>query len=67
MVDEIEIYLQRAAPPGHRRGGEPARGDIEGNAPPVIDPRRQREPDLADHLRPQMQGRAGIGPGGIIQ
>lgn len=31
--------------------------------PPVVDPGRQRQADLADDLRPEVQGRAGILPG----
>ena len=49
-------------PVGDRRGREPARGHVERDVPRVIDPGRQREADLADDLRPQVQGRVGVPP-----
>ena len=56
-----------AFPCRHRTGGEAARGDVKRDGPPVVRKRREREPDLADDLGPQVQRGAGIGPGGIVQ
>ena len=64
MVDEIEVDLEAARAVRHRRGREPARGHIERHLPPVIDQRRLRQADLADHLRPKLQRRAGVAPFG---
>ena len=50
-----------------RRRAEPARADVERHVPAVVEPGRQREPDLADDLRPAMQGRAGLAPGGVVE
>src|SRR5262249_27479721 len=67
MVDEIEIDLKADASPRNWRGGQPARGHIERYMPRVIEPWCQCQPDLADHLRPQMQRIASILPRGIRQ
>ena len=52
---------------GDRRGGQPARGHVERDVPGMIEPRRQRQADLAGDLRPQMQRRGGVLPRGIGQ
>ena len=64
VVDEIEIDLEATGAIGDRRGGEPARGDVERDVPPVIGHRRQRQADLADHLGPELQRGAGLAPFG---
>ena len=64
VVDEIEIDLEAARAIGDRRGGEPARGDVEHHVPPVIGHGRQRQADLADDLGPELQRRAGVAPFG---
>ena len=46
----------------HRRGGQAARGHVERHVPPMIDRRGEREPDLADDLRPHVQCGAGLLP-----
>ncbi len=62
VIDEVEIDLELASAGRHRSGGQPARGHIERDVPGMVQPWRQREADLADHLGPQMQRRAGVAP-----
>src|SRR5262245_59676013 len=64
---EIERHLEYAHVMRYRARGQSARVDIERDVPAVIEPWRRREPDLADDLRPEMQGRAGLFPFGIWQ
>ena len=61
--DEIEIELKAAIAVGDERGGKAAWRRIKHDVPGLIEPRRLREADLADDLRPQMQRRIGILPG----
>jgi hypothetical protein len=67
VVDKIELNGESAAIRGNRRRAEPAGGDMEGDVPRVVEPRCQRQPHLADHLRPQMQRFAGVLPCGERQ
>ena len=67
MVDEVEVDLEDFAADMDRRRAQAARADVERHMPAVVQPRRQREADLADHLRPAMQGRARVAPGGIVE
>ena len=60
--EKVEVDLHVPAPVRHRRRAQSAGGDVERDLPPVVHHGRQREPDLADHLRPQVQGRAGVLP-----
>ena len=64
---KIEIDLERARAVRNRPGGQPARGDVERDVPGMIEPGRARQPDLADNLRPQLQRRGGVRPGGVRQ
>ena len=65
--DEVEIDLERLAAERDRRGAEPARGDVQRHLPAVVEPRRQREADLADNLRPKLQRGRGVPPLGMIE
>ena len=62
VVDEVEVDLKRAQPLRNRGRRQSARGDVEGAVPPVIDRRALPEPNLADDLRPHVQGRTRVGP-----
>src|SRR5450756_1529696 len=55
MIDEVEVDLEAAHAVWNGRRRQPARGDIERDMPGMIEPRRAREPDLADDLGPQVQ------------
>src|SRR6185312_16251287 len=63
VLDEIELDLQTPAVTGHRRSRQPPSRHVKGDMPRMIEPWRQREPDLADNLRPQMQRVARVPPG----
>jgi hypothetical protein len=63
VVEKIEIDLEAAAAIGNGRRGQSAHRDVERDVPGMVLPGRQREPDLADDLRHQMQRRARIAPG----
>src|SRR6185437_8588032 len=63
--DEVELDLEDLAPEWDRRGAESARRHVERHLPTVVEPGSEREPHLADDLRPQLQGRGGIAPGGV--
>src|ERR1700723_1518085 len=62
VIDEVEVDLERAHAVRDRRGRKPARGDVKGNVPGVVEPGGPREADLADDLGPQMQRRVGFTP-----
>ena len=62
MIDKIEVDLERAFSVRNGRGPEPARRDVQDDLPPVVLHRREREPRLADDLRPELQGVAGLLP-----
>src|SRR5208282_532829 len=55
MLVEVEFDFEGALGVWNGRRAEPARGDIEGHMPGVIEPWRQGEPYLAGDLRPEMQ------------
>jgi len=55
VVDEIEVNLEGAIAVWNRRGGQAMRRHVEHDMPGVIEPRRLREPDLANDLRPEVQ------------
>src|SRR5689334_21801187 len=57
MVHEVEFDVEDAAAIRNRRGRESARTDVERGLPPVILMRAERQPDLADDLRPHVQRR----------
>lgn len=63
MPVEVEFDLKNAFGVRNGRRAEPARCDIEGHMPGMIEPWRQGEPYLAGDLRPKMQRLAGICPG----
>ncbi len=60
--EKIEFDIEEPVAVGDRRGRQPAWAHIEGDLPPVIEQRGVREPDLADDLRPHMQGLACVRP-----
>ena len=62
MRDEIEFEFEDIVADGHRRSAEAARGDVKRYLPAMIQPRRQLQPDLADDLRPELQGRDRVAP-----
>ena len=55
MIDEIEVDLKCPEAFWYRRGRQPPCGDVQRNMPGMIQPRRARQTNLADNLRPQMQ------------
>ena len=59
VLDEVEIHLERSVPVRDRRGRQAAGGHVQRHVPPVVERRRQSEPDLADDLDPPVQGRDG--------
>ena len=67
MLVEVEFDLKNAFGVRNGRRAEPARCDIEGHMPGMIEPWRQGEPYLAGDLRPKMQRLAGIFPGFVRQ
>ena len=50
-----------------RRGPESACGHVERNLPAVVQPGRQRQPDLPYDLGPELQRHRGVAPRGIGQ
>ena len=56
VVDEVEVDLESRSPYGIGESSGP-RGHIERHMPPVVERRRQGQPDLADDLEPHMQRR----------
>ena len=62
VFDEIEVDFEDPFLVGHRRCGEAAGGDIKRDVPRMIDPGRERHPDLAHNLRPHVEGRTGVTP-----
>src|SRR2546423_12559409 len=55
MIDEIEVDLKCPEAVWYRRGRQPACGDVQRNMPGMIQPRRARQTNLADDLRPQLE------------
>ena len=62
VINEVEIDGKGAALIGNGRGRQPTRGDIQRDMPPVVHRRTQLHSDLANDLRPQMQGIASVPP-----
>src|SRR6185436_1880094 len=62
LVEEVEIDLERPLTMSHGRGGEAAAGGVERDVPGVVGPWFLLEADLADNLRPPVQGVAGVFP-----
>ena len=62
MADEIELDLEYLRPDRDRRRAKSPGGHIERRLPAVIEPGGEREPDLADDLGPEMQGRERLAP-----
>ena len=62
MLDEIEIDLEGALLVRNGPGCQATSRDVERHMPGVVDPRRLREPDLADDLAAKLQVRAGVAP-----
>src|SRR5579871_528073 len=67
MVDEVEVDLEGATPIGNRRRRQPARRQVQRHMPGVVQPRRLRQPYLADDLRPKMKRLAGVLPVRVMQ
>ena len=61
---KIEVNGKIAIAPRHGASAESATGYIEGDIPPVVSIRHQREAYFANYLRISVQGFLGIGPGG---
>src|SRR5690242_1723887 len=55
ISQQIEIDLEKAIVYRDRRGRPAARGEVERHMPTMVEPRRQREPHLADDLAAQLQ------------
>ena len=62
VIDEIKRDFKGSPLIGNGRGGQPSRGDIQRNVPPMVKKGTQLHSDLAHDLRPQMQGLAGVPP-----
>ena len=62
VLQEVEVDLEGAIPVGDGRGGQPTRGDVEGDVPRVVDPRRLGEPHLPHDLGPHVQRGRGVLP-----
>ena len=67
VADEVELDLEDFVADRDRRGAEPACGNVERNLPAMVEPGRQRQPDLAHDLRPELQGCGCLAPAGIRQ
>src|SRR5512140_1881548 len=68
MLDQVEVDLQHAAAGRvDRRSAEPMRIHVKRHLPAVIDPRCQRQPHLADDLRPQLKRGGRLAPRRITQ
>src|SRR3546814_1073622 len=67
MGDKVELDFQQLSVGGDRRCAEPSGGDVERHVPAVIQPGRQRQPDLADDLCPELQGEGCVPPFSIGQ
>src|SRR6266851_6429916 len=55
VVDEIELYFKRLRAVRNRRGGQPARADIQGNIPPMVQLRAERKANFSGNLRPELE------------
>jgi len=59
---EVEADVEGAPIIWYGRCGQPTFGDVQHDLPPVVLHRGQRQPGLADDLRPAMERRLGGGP-----
>src|SRR6185295_6698142 len=64
---EIEIGLQDTISKRDRRGRQPARREIERHMPAMVEPRRQRESQLADDLGTELQPDRSLAPCGPVE
>src|SRR5207248_8530778 len=62
VFDEVKIDGKGAASIGNGRGGQPTRGDIQRDMPPVVHKWTQLHSDLAYDLRPHVERLAGVLP-----
>ena len=62
VIDEVELDLQAAPTHVHERRRQTARGNVERHLPPLVDHRAERQPNLPDDLRPEMQRVPGVFP-----
>ncbi len=62
VFDEVRGDFKGAPRIGNGRGGLPARRDIQGNVPPVVEKRGEFHAHFAYDLRPQVQRLAGVPP-----
>jgi len=61
MAAQVKRQSERAAAARRRRQSREAAGiGLESDVPPVVDPRGVGDPDLAQHLRREMQDRQGL-------
>src|SRR5204863_7532899 len=67
MADEVELDLEDFAAGRDRRGAKSACGNIEGDLPTVVEPRRQRQPDFTYDLSPELQCCGCVAPASIGQ
>ena len=55
VLDEVELRVERAGPVEHGAGREAPGSDAEGDVPPVVLRRSEREAGLSDDLRPHVE------------
>ncbi len=67
VIDEVEFHRERPASLRQRACREAARGDVQRDAPRMVQRRCVRERDLADNLRPHVQRRVRFPPGVVRQ
>src|SRR5260221_1109717 len=67
VVEEIKLELKSFFADRDRRCAEPAGGNVKRDLPAMVQPGGQRQPDLADDLRPELQCLRGIAPARIRQ
>jgi hypothetical protein len=67
VLDDVKIDVKGATVIGNSRGGQPERGDVQGDMPPVVEIGRECHADFAHDLCPQVQRLAGLSPGLIGQ
>jgi hypothetical protein len=63
VTEQIQRDLHPAGTVGDERGRQAARIDVEGGVPGMVQPRRARQPVLADDLGIEMKRRTGLSPG----
>jgi hypothetical protein len=55
VFNEVKRHLEGAPVIGNSRGGQPARGDIQGGVPPVVEKGGECHTDFANDLCPHVQ------------